>query len=311
MDKTHISLCWEDKDGNYSKFPATTILSILQNNNNIFLHLITPGISSENEFKIKKIIKKNNTSFKFYKSFNSEQKKLLNIIKENNKSSFGIGAYLRLLIPTLVSKKIKKIIYIDSDIIVNGNINGLWKIDLLDNFIAGVNHENHPKIKIWKLKQYINSGVMLINLKEIRKINLSNFVQKTIKRHSNDFYFTGLNSCADQDILNLMFNGKIALLPETYNFQVRRTYREGQIIYHYGWLYKPFRFKPVFIDKEYKDLYFHYFDKTPWAGWRPKWNFKKGLMTSSVYSFSIKILKITKLEYLIKRLLNKKIKKRI
>jgi len=313
-EEIHLCLCWFDSDGSYSKFPATTIVSILENNktNKLRFHLITPDISGENRQKIKKIIKDYQQEVVFYEKLNAKSLRILNLIKENDQSTFGQGAYLRLLIPELISKRIKKVLYLDSDLIISGNLKELWNMNLSSAYVLGANHENHPKIKEWGIKQYINSGVLLMNLERIREINLLKELQKVYSAHKNDFYFVGMNSCADQDLINLVFRENIGLINQKYNFAIRKgRFVHGKIIYHYGVLFKPFRFKPCFVDKKYKELYWKYFDKTPWRGWRPGWDLKKAFKTTSTYFLLVRTIKKFGLEKPLKKLLNKKKTKRI
>lgn len=308
----HISLCWEDKDGEYTKFPATTITSILENNKDVFFHLVTQNISEENKTRIVSLVNNYGGRAVFYEKFNPEAKKIMDLIKENNKSTFVDGSYLRLLLPFLVSKKINKMIYLDSDIIVNGSLEGLWNISLGERLLAGLNYENHVKQKIWKLEQYINTGVLLMDLDKIRTMNLYDKLISTFKKYKDDFYFTGRNSFADQDVINIVFDGQITFIGEKYHFIVdKNKFQYGKIIYHYIWSLKPFRFRPCFIDSKYKELYFYYFDKTPWKGWRPKLNLREGIKTSRIYDLLTNLLRYLGLEILIKKLLNKKNKKRI
>lgn len=310
----HPCLCWNDLNKEYSKFPATTILSVLENNKNnkLFFHLITPNIDEKSKNEIGHMIEKYGQDYQFYQKYDKESEKIVDLITKNDKSRFGIGTYLRLLVPSLLPKNIDKVLYLDSDIIVNKNLKKYWETNINKFFLAGVNHNNHIKIDKWKLRQYVNAGVLLINLEEVRKINILKKLQEIYEQYKEDFYFIGYNSCPDQDIINIIFNGKIKLIDKEYNFAVRKgKYIHGKTIYHYAVLFKPFRFKPCFIDKKYKDLYFKYFDKTPWKGWRPGWDIKKGFMTTGVYFFIVKMIKKTGMEDPIKKILSKRLEKRI
>ncbi len=313
-DKIHICLCWNDSDGNYSKFPATTILSVLENNRNnkLFFHLVVSGVSVENKNKIKSIFGEYSQEYKFYDSSTKSSEEIIKLIKENNQSRFGIGAYLRLLIPSLLPRDIDKVIYLDSDIIVNDDIKEYWEIAVDKFFVAGFNHVGHVKIKEWKLGQYINTGSMLMNLKKIRKMNMLEELKKVYNKYNDNFYFVGSNSCPDQDIINIIFDKEIKLFDDRYNYQVGKNKIDyGKIIYHYVVLFKPFRFKPCFIDKKYKELYFSYFDKTSWKGWRPAYDFKKGVMTTMFYIRFVGFLEKVGLKNLIKKALDKRMEKRI
>jgi len=91
--------------------------------------------------------------------------------------------YSRLIIPHLVPKTIKKILYLDCDILVRGNILELWNIDIGDNVVGAANDPiirrfDHPyhgvfanlnevtkkELNLKGDSPYFNSGVLLINV---------------------------------------------------------------------------------------------------------------------------------------------------
>ena len=93
--------------------------------------------------------------------------------------------YARLIIPHLVPKTIKKILYLDCDILVRGNLQELWKIDIGDSIVGTVQDPitkrfdhpvhgifaclNQPTIEELSLNgdmPYFNSGVLLINVEK-------------------------------------------------------------------------------------------------------------------------------------------------
>ncbi|MDO5521296.1 MAG: glycosyltransferase [bacterium] len=106
-----------------------------------------------------------------------------------------------------------RIIYLDGDIICRKDLNGLFITKMTDQYAAVVMDsgklysqrelvKNNPK--------YFNSGVMLLNLKKMRDENLSEVLIET-KRNLTD------NTLMDQNVLNIVFNQKIKLLPIKYN----------------------------------------------------------------------------------------------
>ncbi len=129
----------------------------------------------------------------------------------------------RLEIPRIAENmpdvQMDKCIYLDCDLVVEGDISELYNEDISGYYIGGVadpmqvirKYRKHPKrIGIPDLKQYINSGVMLMNLKEI---NASPEVREKLET-------AGLNKellYKDQDAINVACYGGIKLLPVKYN----------------------------------------------------------------------------------------------
>ena len=105
---------------------------------------------------------------------------------------------------------VDKIIYCDADTTFHDNLLKLWDLDIKDNLIAAVSDADQNN-RLWpKMGNYINSGVLLMNIKELRKKNMY-----------KDWLNLSKQSCfayPDQDILNKTCDGKILYLPMRYNY---------------------------------------------------------------------------------------------
>lgn len=131
-------------------------------------------------------------------------------------SHLSLAAYNRLLIPKIVTGY-EKCIYLDCDIIVNGDLKELFDFDIGENYVAGVkdchviqnNRVGHKKILgVDSLAEYINSGVLLLNLK---KLHRDNMLEKFLQQAQEE------NLYEDQDVINKCCKGKIASIPLKYN----------------------------------------------------------------------------------------------
>ena len=125
--------------------------------------------------------------------------------------------YYRLCLAELLPE-IERIIYLDSDIVVTGDIAKLYDLEFAtDQFIAGVNDMDSEELKEKiSTSAYINSGVILFDLATIRRIKL-NVVEESIKILQNFRERISLN--IDQDLINIIFNDHIRLLDISWNAQ--------------------------------------------------------------------------------------------
>lgn len=121
--------------------------------------------------------------------------------------------YYRLLLPELLQQE--KCIYLDSDIVVCKDISELYDINIDGCVLGGVISPSYvvmedyaEKIGIPSTSKYINAGVLLLNLEQMRK---DNFTQEALKLIDRSF------PSSDQDIINLMAYNRIKLLPYKYN----------------------------------------------------------------------------------------------
>lgn len=130
------------------------------------------------------------------------------------------GAYLRLLLHRLLSG-VEKVLYLDVDILVRESLSPVWHMDLGRNLLAAVKGPVNLQEKwewnnsrsYWKLLEgarggYINSGVLLMNLEEIRRRQLDEQWERLAEEK---LYYQ------DQDILNITCQGSIAYLSPKYN----------------------------------------------------------------------------------------------
>lgn len=106
-----------------------------------------------------------------------------------------------------------KILYLDVDTIVMDNLNELWDTDINDYAFAGWREKpeavKHAQIKMNK-SQYVNAGVLLMNLKLIKD---NKFDDKMVKYLNNNNL-----KYPDQDALNIICDGYIKYFGAEYNF---------------------------------------------------------------------------------------------
>lgn len=132
----------------------------------------------------------------------------------NNGSTKGItqATYFRFLLPNLL-KHTDKILYMDADAIALDDIAKIFSFTMENTYVGGVrdivgylDKENRcEELNIDSLDQYVNAGVLLMNLDEMRKNQLSEKMLAMAKKRSFSYN--------DQDIINSVCYGKIKCLP--------------------------------------------------------------------------------------------------
>ena len=169
---------------------------------------------------------------------------------KNLKNHFTPYAQLRLF-ADMIPEIPNKIIYLDTDTIVNGDLKELFKININDYELACVDDlYNWLNPYRWKVKHYFNSGVLLLNMKEIRKTDLF--------KKSRELVANKKMISPDQDALNFLVKKKI-VLPEKFN--AKDKYYKEIIVHHFCNVRKKhhffFRVKPWMVDlvKEKMDAY--------------------------------------------------------
>ena len=196
-------------DENYSEICLSSIRSLLENNQNVEelkIYIIDNNITNNTKNKIKNNIEKYRRRC-FFISCNEICKDL----KKNNE--FPVSSYARLFIQDSIQED--KIIYLDCDTNIKGNLTELWSINMQDNWIAGVQDPLPDYLKkaveMKSTERYINAGVLVINLKKWRDIDFRGKVIKYMAEHNNNVIHH------DQGIINGVCNGKIVYLEPKFN----------------------------------------------------------------------------------------------
>jgi lipopolysaccharide biosynthesis glycosyltransferase len=212
---------------------------------------------------------------------------------ENLKTSghISISAYYRILIPELLPKQIEKVIYLDCDLIFKGDLQTLWNQEIGDNYLLAVQDMgvglvsskdgllNYRELGLPEQTKYFNSGVLVLNLTKWRATNLS---WRTIDYISTQQEFIRFH---DQDGLNAVIAGQWGEIHPMWNQtpDIYRNWRNWEESFLPEEIYNRARYSPQIIhfassEKPWntalhpnRDLFYHYLDQTPWAGWRFTW----------------------------------------
>ena len=169
-------------DNNYAHVMGTSLYSLLdhnQLNSDLDIYIISNGISDENKHRLKEIADKFQRNIFFYDLRNS----LCRLV--GNDPSWNITTYARLFIAEILPDSVDRILYVDGDTIILRELQYLFELDMEDNnVIYGVlDRYNKGSIERLGLKEkvYINSGIMLMNLKIWREKGLPNKVRRNLK----------------------------------------------------------------------------------------------------------------------------------
>ena len=169
---------------------------------------------------------------------------------------FTLTIYFRLFIPAMFPQYDKGI-YIDSDVVLTDDIAKLFDIDIGDNYIGACNDlsiADVPPLVAYtenavgvKAKEYINSGVLLMNLKKLRENDLEGHFLNLLSTYHFD------SIAPDQDYLNAMCNGNIYYLDEAWDAMPNdaKPQLEKTHLIHYNLFSKPWCYDGVQYEKEF------------------------------------------------------------
>ena len=157
------------------------------------------------------------------------------ILKSQNKlNQYTPFAFLRLFADTIESIP-DKIIYLDTDIMVPGDIKTLFDFNI-DNYELAAVKDHYGKIFI--NPKYFNSGVLLMNMKNIKETKLLEKVKNMCQTKKMSF--------PDQTALNKLAT-KVLYLPRKFNEQY--NLHKNTIVHHFC---KKIRWLPYFRTENIK-----------------------------------------------------------
>ena len=143
-----------------------------------------------------------------------------NVEKDNpNLESFYTPYCMLRLVADLVPDMPDKVLYLDTDTVAFKNISELYNTDMTDYELGAV----EDYLGRWfKHIGYINSGVLLMNVKKIRETGLFERTRRRCKSRKSWF--------PDQDAINAEMR-YVIMLPERYNSQ--RWLKNNTVIRHF------------------------------------------------------------------------------
>lgn len=176
----------------------------------------------------------------------------------NINSRFTPYAMLRIYADE-ISQIPDRILYLDDDVIIRDDLSKFYNQDISDVQMVGVldywGHYFFHNIHSHRLYDYLNSGVLLLNLGSIRQDGVFNNIRYRMRVKRMFF--------PDQSALNKLITKKRAV-PRRYNEQYRL--HDDTVIQHFT---TSFRFKPYFhtitvkpwdIEKMHNVLHLHEYD---------------------------------------------------
>ena len=132
--------------------------------------------------------------------------------------------YFRLLCGEILPTNIKRILYLDPDILVINSLESLWRLDLEGSLLGAATHKGVTNIssginniRLSTDHDYYNSGVMLIDVVQARKIIDIESINQAIEKFGNLLFLP------DQDILNHLYGKYIREInEELWNYDSRK-----------------------------------------------------------------------------------------
>ncbi len=259
-DYDYIPIFFSIDDG-YAPYLAVALNSAIKNSSpkrNYRAIVLHQDLSEENQAKLS-MLETPNFSIEFYEMING-----LEMIT-NRRSNylrcdyFTLTIYFRLFIAKMFPE-FDKGIYIDSDVVVLGDLAELYDTELGESYIGACQDKSVvdvPPLARYmeeyvgvKKEEYVNSGVLLMNLHLLRENKFDEHFLDLL----NTYHFDSI--APDQDYINAICNGKIKYLDEVWDAMPNenKPELEGAKLIHYNLFSKPWCYDGI----QYGDYFWYY-----------------------------------------------------
>jgi lipopolysaccharide biosynthesis glycosyltransferase len=260
MQDLHLAIAF---DRNYLIPFYALVTSVLHNNskNHIVVHAIATGLSIKEKEDFHSYFTNNNATIHFYQV---DEEFVKQFVITNEWTS---AVYYRLFFPLLVSADVKRLLYLDTDILVLDDLTELYQWQLNDHPVAAVYDvyvKTAHQIGIRDENNYFNSGVLLIDVEQWKRQRISEKAFEYLSAFPERILFV------DQDALNAVlignweklpfrFNTLYSYLPECMSRKEVKAFLNDKVIIHFT-LERPWR---MLCRTPLRFLYYQYLKMSP------------------------------------------------
>lgn len=263
-----VAMCFDD---GYVLPSKIALYSLFKNNPHykIDVYIIHAGLSDESRHELNRLTGVFKNKKIIFKEIDDRQ------IRERFTKTLvldyiSIATYYRYVIADVLPD-VGKVLYIDGDILFNGDIMPIWQTPLAqylyatvqDNWMMTKQREHLRDIGFGDGDTYFIAGLLLMNLALIRKEGIT---ERLFDLTAGDEY-KGKLKFQDQDALNIVCRGKIKKLPIkyhyfSYDFYQDRHNFDGVISAHYAGAVKPWKNREANnrLDVYFLQIYNDYMD---------------------------------------------------
>ena len=126
---------------------------------------------------------------------------------------YPVEIYFRIFAAKYLPADIERVLYLDADTIVINELKELYNTEFEGNYFVAATHIrkllhkfNEIRLDLKEDEPYINTGVLLINLEELRKRDVEKEVIEYIEKNKKKLMLP------DQDIISSIYGSKIKLI---------------------------------------------------------------------------------------------------
>ena len=243
-------------DENYLPYLTVALASLKENADKRYdyaIYILNAGVTDEAKEKVKKY-EEEWLSVTFV-DVSKEMEAVKNSLQIRD---YYTGAtYYRIFIAEMFPQY-EKAVYIDSDVVLLGDISELYETPLGDALVGAVADEAVASVEQFRLytkevlgidaKEYFNAGVLVMNLKKFRESNFYAAFCQLLKTYK-------FSVAQDQDYLNVLCAGQVVFVDGEWNkMPIGGAGELRPKLIHYNLTMKPWHYEDVL----YREYFWQY-----------------------------------------------------
>ena len=201
-------------DSHYVRHCAVTLVSLFENNRReeFSVHVIARGLSGGEKDILTQLAAKYGSRVLFYEP---DLRLLEGFTIRKFSKRISMATYYRCILSALLPREVDKVLYLDCDIVVTGDVRPLWDTPLDGVGVAAVEDmgcreaARYEVLKYPMEDSYFNAGVLLVNLDWWREHDVPRACADYYHRYPERILFN------DQDLLNSVLHGHKRLVDLT------------------------------------------------------------------------------------------------
>lgn len=248
-------------DDNYLPYLSVALRSMIDNASRDYTYNIYILNSGLKDSYVKSIMDYAEAGFNI--EFVNVSDKMKNVAADlDTRDYYTKTTYYRFFIQPMFPQY-DKALYLDADIVIPGDISKLYNMDLGDNLIGGILEQIVASTKEFRdyskivlgldYTKYFNAGIMVMNLKKFREVDIEKQFISMIKKYHFD------TIAQDQDYLNFIAKDKVKSIDLSWNKEPLEDGYAGELnLIHYALFKKPWTYYGI----KYEDYFWKYAEKT-------------------------------------------------
>lgn len=220
-------------DRNYGRPLGIMLTSVLEHNENVAAHIFADELQEDDLERLRRLAWKHDTFCTWY------QVDATSVTAFPTTFQWSTATYFRFLAGEYLSRRVERILYLDSDMLCIGPLSELYHVAMKGKGVAAVLDSGLPPERLQRIGHagdgYFNAGMLVMDIAYWRENHIFARAMGLLREHPERY------EALDQDVLNLLYSDAVLWVNARWNqsSNEKDEYPAGTKIIHYTGTPKP------------------------------------------------------------------------